>query len=139
MLVRTCSSINSTIGKAPAKALLASLCFFISFFNRFFSAFFSALVTSAGVSRFGSSEMIASSEVGASGGAAAKPSLLSSALDSESAGASSNVSVDMAGMNSSFVLEKLMTVDLQIRTVQLDSDDQGLVEALGMPRALLDE
>jgi hypothetical protein len=32
-----------------------------------------------------------------------------------------------------------MTVDLQIRTVQLDSDDQGLVEALGMPRALLDE
>ena len=32
---------------------------FISFFNRFFSAFFSALVTSAGVSRLGSSEMIA--------------------------------------------------------------------------------
>jgi hypothetical protein len=43
----------------------------------------------------------------------------------------------MAGMNSSFFSGELMTVDLQIRAVQLASDDQGLVEALGMPQALL--
>jgi hypothetical protein len=79
--------------------------------------------------------MIASSDVETSEGGAAKLSWLSSALDSESAGASSNVSVDMAGINSSFFSGELMTVDLQIRAVQLDSDDQHLVEAPGMPKA----